>query len=282
MKLRKFFLILQFLLFVILFRDLWILLFSTWKQDPDFSYGIFIIIITFFMIWLKKRKQKLSFHSPSLKFMLVGWIILFIAFSIYYFARIIPQVLIMNVCMVITAIILLMLNMGWDFIKDIKFPLFYLIFIAPPPYTLYRLSTIKLKVLASIIATGLLKLMGLKVMREGVLININNKVLLEVIDACSGMRFLLCLFFVSLALSYIVKVRLYKRILIVAITIPVAILANSLRIAFGGISNYFLGKVMETKFMHSLEGLFVYVIGFLIYFWLFKFIVKNAKKRDSV
>ena len=86
-------------------------------------------------------------------------------------------------------------------LKKLAFPLFLLFFMVPIPAVIYSAATFKLQILASQLADGALTVLSIPVLREGNVLELPNQKL-SVVDACSGIRSLLSLTFLSLVYGY--------------------------------------------------------------------------------
>src|SRR5207244_8827893 len=85
---------------------------------------------------------------------------------------------------------------------------------------------------------------------------------LEVVEACSGIRSLVSLITLGIVYSYFVDNRLGVRLAIVLSTIPVAIVANGMRIAGTGIAAQYYGPSAAEGFFHEFSGWVVFVVAF--------------------
>src|SRR5207245_11758928 len=91
-----------------------------------------------------------------------------------------------------------------------------------------------LQLLASKLAAMVLALLGLPVLREGNVINIPAMVL-EVAEACSGIRSLLSLTTLAIIYGYLMEPRNSVRVGLALASLPIAVVANSLRIVGTGL-----------------------------------------------
>src|SRR5206468_4497010 len=113
------------------------------------------------------------------------------------------------------------------------FPLFLLFFMVPIPTAIYNQITFPLQILASRLADGALTVLGVPVLREGNILDLPSQ-RLSVVEACSGIRSLLSLTFLSLVYGYFFEKRTGVRIALFFATIPIAIVANGSRVTLTG------------------------------------------------
>ena len=139
----------------------------------------------------------------------------------------------------------------------LRFPLFVLLFIVPMPPFLERILTFNFRLLASMLSVWFLRLLGVSVYREGNLIDlgISN---FEVVDACSGMRYLLPLLLMSFLIGHFLLTGWWRKCLLVSLTIPVGIVANSFRIVVAA----FMWSTGRGEYA---EGIYHDIEGFLLF-----------------
>ena len=146
------------------------------------------------------------------------------------------------------------------------FPFFYLGFVIPPPGWLIDAVTIQLKEFVSFAATHILQLFGVPISREGVTLQVAQYQLL-VEDACSGMNSLVGLIAISLFYIYLVRKASWRySVFLVSLVIPIAILANILRIMVLVLLTYFLGDGVAQGFLHNVAGLFLFSTALALVF----------------
>jgi exosortase len=155
---------------------------------------------------------------------------------------------------------------GTAILKKLVFPLALLFLMVPIPAVVYNQVTFKLQLLASRLADSSLEILSVPVVREGNILELPN-MHLQVVEACSGIRSLLTLTFLSLVYGYLFEKRLWVRVALFMSTIPIAILANGSRITATGILSQVKPELAE-GFFHESTGwiLFLISLGLLVVF----------------
>ena len=87
-----------------------------------------------------------------------------------------------------------------------------------------------MQLLASRLATGVLSGIGYKVIRDGVILDVGGH-RVSVVEACSGVRYLLSLAFLAVVFAYLADVKTWMRWVLLAASVPLAIIANAVRVA---------------------------------------------------
>jgi exosortase len=155
---------------------------------------------------------------------------------------------------------------GAFILKKLAFPLFLLVFMVPIPAVIYNQITFPLQKMASSLAASALSAIDIPVLREGNILDLPNQ-RLSVVEACSGIRSLLSLTFLSLVYGYFFERKMWIRIALFLATIPIAILANGSRVTITGILTQWKPELAE-GFFHESTGwvIFMIALAFLILF----------------
>lgn len=158
------------------------------------------------------------------------------------------------------------------------FPVAYLAFLIPPPHSLMDRVTAPLKQFVSWAAMSVLSAAGVPVSREGVTIYVSSYQLL-VEDACSGMNSIVGLVAVSLLYIYLLRgSNLRYSAILIATTIPIAILGNIIRIMTLILLTYFGGDGLAQGFLHMTAGLFLFAVDLILVFFVDVLLTRIAPK----
>jgi exosortase len=151
---------------------------------------------------------------------------------------------------------------GTEVLKELAFPLFLLVFMIRIPAILYRQITFPLQLFASEVAEKVLSLAGIAVLREGNVLELSSQ-RLSVVEACSGIRSLLSLSFLSLIYAYFFDAKAWMRGALLAMTAPIAVAANAFRVTMTGLVSEYKREFAQGVF-HLLEGWVIFLIALLI------------------
>jgi exosortase len=132
----------------------------------------------------------------------------------------------------------------------------------PIPAIIYNQLTFPLQLIASRAAEGIIDLLQIPVIREGNVLTLPRQTL-NVVEACSGIRSLLTLTFMSLVYGYVFEKRVWLRTVLFFSTIPVAIAANAGRVAFTGVISQF-NPELAAGWFHEAQGMVIFVIALVI------------------
>jgi exosortase len=151
---------------------------------------------------------------------------------------------------------------GTHYVRILAFPLFLLFFMVPIPAIIYNRITFPLQLLASRVAEGVLLILGIPVLREGNILELAEH-RLSVVEACSGIRSLLSLTFLSLVYGHFFEKRTWIRVLLFLATIPIAIVANASRVTLTGFLTEYKPELAE-GFFHAASGWVIFMVALLI------------------
>ena len=155
---------------------------------------------------------------------------------------------------------------GTALLKKLAFPLFLLCFMVPLPALIFNSITFPLQILASQLADAALTILDIPVLREGNILELPNQEL-SVVEACSGIRSLLSLTFLSLVYGYFFEKKMWIRVVLFIATVPIAIIANGSRVTITGILSQINPELAE-GFFHESTGwvIFMMALGILLLF----------------
>jgi len=146
------------------------------------------------------------------------------------------------------------------------FPIFYLGLLLPVPGWMLDEFTAPLKLLVSTLAAGVVVPFGVPLVQEGVTMTVGPYQLL-VEDACSGLNSLIGLIAITMFYIYLLRNAGWRySVFLVALIIPVAVVANVIRIVFLILLTYFFGDAVGQGFLHVTAGLFLFALSLLLMF----------------
>jgi len=152
------------------------------------------------------------------------------------------------------------LFLGSKWMAAAAFPVAFLIFMVPlPDGVVNRLETAS--VLASADVTAwFFKLTGTPLLRDGTIIGLPG-IVLQIAQECSGIHSSWVLFITSLVASYLFLESPWRRIVLVAFVIPLAIVRNGFRILVIGLLCVHVGPHMIDSFIHRRGGPIFFVLS---------------------
>ena len=239
-------------------------LFLQWvgpARDPNFEHGIFVPLFALFVLWQERKKLSVIAAAPSWAGLpLVALSLLMLVLGVLgaelFFSRVSLLILLAG---------LIILFQGWTFFRAVLFPWAFLILMIPIPALILQHVTFPLQLLASKLATGLLELAGVPVLRQGNVIVLASMPL-DVAEACSGIRSLLTLVTLAIIYGYLMETRMWARVVLALSAVPIAVAANSFRIFGTGLLVQYWDPDKAEGFFHAFSGWLIFVVALIMMF----------------
>ena len=229
---------------------------AQWWHDPNFSHGFFVPLLSAFVIWQERGRLMQLPLQPSWS----GFGITVVALLILVVGQMGAELFLARVSFLLLLAGLIVLFLGWHFLRALLFPLAFLVLMIPIPSIVFNQITFPLQLLASRVAAGVLPLLGVPVLREGNVIVLPSMPL-EVADACSGIRSLMSLGTLAIIYGYLMDQRIAVRIVLALASVPIAVAANSLRIIGTGLLVQYWDPEKAEGFFHAGWGWIIFVIS---------------------
>lgn len=238
----------------LLYFPVFIWLIHAWQGNPSFNHGFFILPISAFLIW-RRRKELTSGDSSPL-----GFLILVLGLMLYTWGF-------LKHFHFLTALSLLPVSWGLILYFGGKkaawlsiFPIAFLIFMIPPPF-LNELSSF-LQSLTTLWSAEALKRLGISVSTTGAQIQLPNSNFFIGLP-CSGINALISLLVITALFGYLLKGEVWRRIILFLLAFPIAIFANLARIISLLLIGYRWGTRIALIYFHSYFDLMFYFIALL-------------------
>ena len=228
---------------------------DNWAAVEEYSYGYFIPLISAFLIWQKSDQlRQVELRGSWAGLLLVGAGLLLGMLGELSAIRLFGQY-----GFIVALVGLSVGFIGWRGTRMIAGPLGILLFMIPLPQFALRELSQQLQLLSSELGVGLIRLFGISVFLEGNVIDLGTYKL-QVVEACSGLRYLFPLMVLGFLAAYFFQEAFWKRVLIALSTIPMTIVINSLRIGLIGVTVEHWGPAMAEGLLHDFEGWFMFMV----------------------
>lgn len=247
--------------FIALYGQVMSGLVSDWATDDNYSHGFIILPFALYFAWERRQRVMTTPVAPAL----TGLLVVVCGLSLLIVGLLGAERFLTRLSMVTVLIGGLAFVRGWAAVRVLAFPLAFLLLMIPIPAIIFNRIAFPLQLLASEVGETMLSAMAVPVLREGNLI-ILARTTLEVAEACSGIRSLISLLTLGIVYGYFTDGRMSLRTLIALATVPIAILANGLRVAGTGAAAHYLGEEAAQGFFHSFSGWLMFLVAFMLLF----------------
>lgn len=233
----------------------------TWYDDPDFSHGFFVPLFSAFVIWTSRKQLAQLEPRPSW----LGLLAVSGALLVLIVGLLGAELFLARSSLVLLLGGLVIHFLGWSYFRVLLFPLAFLFLMIPIPAIIFNQIAFPLQLFASQLAAELLALLGVPVLREGNVIRLPTMTL-EVVEACSGIRSLVSLATLAIIYGYLMESRVWKRVILALAAIPIAVVANGLRIVGTGLLGEYWDPERAQGFFHTFSGWLIFVLSLLLLF----------------
>lgn len=232
-------------------------LFGRWLGTEDYSHGMFVPFISGYLIW--QFRHRLTWIAKGKSWW--GLAVIASGLVLYVVGELSTLFVILHVSLWVVLVGLAITLLGVRGARVIAFPLGYLLTAIPLPMFFYANLSSQLQLWSSSLGVGCLQLVGVMAFREGNVIDL-GPVQLQVVEACSGIRYLLPLTSLALLCAYLFKDRMWKRVVLVFSSIPISIMLNGFRIGMIGVLVELYGRGAAEGFYHLFEGWVIFMVSF--------------------
>jgi exosortase len=230
-----------------------------WSTDDNYSHGFFIVPLALYFAWERRAVLAAAPVRPSvLGLVVVAASLLLLVAGLLGAELFLSRVSIVGV---ITGAVLFLF--GWPMLRVSAFPLAFMLLMIPLPAIIFNKIAFPLQLVASHVGEYSIRSLDIPILREGNVLILANATL-EVAEACSGIRSLVSLFTLGIVFGYFVDRRVWVRAIIALSAVPVAILANGLRVASAGVAAHNFGAAGVEGLFHEFSGWVVFVVAFLM------------------
>ncbi|MCG8672704.1 MAG: VPLPA-CTERM-specific exosortase XrtD [Pseudomonadales bacterium] len=230
-----------------------------WAGKEEYSHGFFLPVIVLYLLWerreiLVRQTYPGSYWGAVLTF---GGLILCLVGELATIFEAIQYGFVMAIWGIVLSIT------GLRTFKYYFVPLLILLFMIPLPNFIYHNLSSQLQLLSSQIGVQIINLFEIPVYLEGNVIDL-GQMQLQVVEACSGLRYLFPLMTLGFILGYMFSGPLLFRAFIFLSSIPITILMNSFRIGLIGVTVEYWGKQAAEGILHDFEGWAVFMSSLAI------------------
>ncbi len=252
-----------FLLSCLIYSQTWEGLVAIWIRSETFAHGFIVIPISLWVIWQKKQLHPyLRPTQPSL----IGLIFVLLNGFLWFLASLIHALVIQQYALIGILIGSIWFYLGNETCKKLIFPLAFLYFMVPVgeallPYLMQYTADFTIY---------LLRKTGLSVYREGM-----NFTLISgqwsVVEACSGLRYLLASFTLGTIYAYITYSKTYKRVIFTLLSIILPIIANGFRAYMIVMLGHLSGMTLAVGVDHLIYGAIFFALIIFVMFYVGSF-----------
>lgn len=248
-------------------------LFAQCWRDPNFSHGFVVPFLSAWMLWNNRENFKQQSLAPNWW----GLLVVLGAMGLLVVGALGAENFLSRTSLLFALAGLTIFFGGWAIFRLAFYPWLVLFLMIPLPVIIYNRITLPLQLTASRLATSLLDLTGVPVLREGNIIHL-PAISLEVAEACSGLRSLMALVTIAVIYAYQFERKPWRRVALILSAVPIAVLANGLRIMGSGLLGQYWSAEKARGFFHEFSGLLVFCVSCLL-LWMFHLLLDHVAPK---
>ena len=231
-----------------------------WRIVPDYSHGFLIVPLALIFAYEKK------FHLKAARIEGSWWGVglLAIGLGLLALGQLGSLLSPLRAGYVLSLMGFVLLFLGAEVFRLLLFPMCFLLLMVPLPQSLVNVVAFPLQLIAAKWAVSALQMIGVPVLLEGNIIHLASGDLF-VAEACSGLRSLMALMTLGVVFAHFFRRdSLLQQLILIASTVPIAILVNALRVAVTGFLAHQYGHETAGGVIHDFQGLITFSLAFLL------------------
>lgn len=248
----------------LVFWDGLVFMVSEWDAE-EYSHAPLIPVIAALLIWRRRADVAAAMADAPPTGRWAGVALVAVGLAFGYMGELSTIYLVIQGAFLVALFGVALTLLGWRGLAPIWVPLIYLGFMIPLPDFFQVKISAELQLISSWIGVAVIRLFGISVFLEGNVIDL-GVFRLQVVEACSGLRYLFPLMSFGFLCAYLYRGRFWERAVLFLSTIPITILMNSIRIGLIGVFVEFGGIEQAEGFLHYFEGWVIFVSCLLILF----------------
>ncbi|MGA8350731.1 MAG: exosortase/archaeosortase family protein [Isosphaeraceae bacterium] len=232
-------------------------LFAVWTEEPNYSHGWLVIPIALSIFWQRLKDTRIDWQASRIPWW--SWIPLVAILAARMFAYERNDQWLETATLVPAVACLILAMGGWSLVQRGWPAVVFLVFMLPLPQSANNMIALPLQRIATLGSVFMMQLTGLWVIAEGNVITLRDHSFglksLEVAQACNGLSMLMTLAATVTATIMLIPLTNWKRIVVLASAIPIALVSNIVRIVGTGWCYYLIDGERAKKLAHDWTGI---------------------------
>jgi len=228
------------------------------EHDTYYSHGFLVPFISLFIVWYRRRALSKIEIKPSN----IGWLVFGVGMAIHIVSALLQVYFTSGFSLLLVIPGLVLLFFGKEYLRELLFPIAFLVFMIPLPLVAIANISFRLKIFAAQLSTFIVNSLGVTAVRDGSVIRTMHAYLV-VEDPCSGIRSLISLIALGGLMAYFSNLPKVKKGILFAASMPIAIISNVIRISALTLVSEIYGAKYASGWFHDTMGILVFVFAFV-------------------
>lgn len=235
-----------------------------WTDDieygGDYSHGWLVPVLSLYLVW--HRRKELSAASKEISYR--GLAIVVAALFLHWLGAKAQQTRLSLLALVLLIWGIPYYLYGWQVARQLVFPCAYLLFCIP--FNFLDTVTHPLRIFATDVSALFLNGIGIGVETSGARLHslTPGGFDLDVADACSGIRSLTAITALTAIYANVTQRKAWKQWALFAMSIPLAIVGNIVRVFTTGIVAEIFGTDTAMYLYHDFSGFIIFMVVFVL------------------
>jgi exosortase D (VPLPA-CTERM-specific) len=230
-----------------------------WITQEEYSHGFLIPVVAAWLLWTRRNALLASIGRPAWS----GTILILLAMVMHVTGALSAIFILSQLAFVVALFGITLAVGGVSLLRAAFVPVGFLIFAIPLPYFIDANLSLQLQLISSQLGVFFIRLFQIPVYLDGNVIDLGTYKL-QVVDACSGLRYLFPLVSLSFLAAYLFQAPMWQRALLLFSSIPITIAMNGFRIGMVGVTVDRWGPRMAEGVLHFFEGWIIFVASALL------------------
>jgi len=228
-------------------KDLW----TFWQLNPDYSVGQLVPLVAIYLVWADRK----ALRDLPVRVCWWGLAVVLVAQTVRFFGQFCMYGSLERYSLVVTGGGIVLLLLGYPITRRLIYVFAFCLLMVPLPNRVHDELSLPLQNFASVSGVFGLELLGYLVDRQGNVLSLGDKTSVSVAEACSGLRMLTAFVVVAATLAFVVRRSPWQKAVVVLSSVPVAVLANTLRLIITVLLYEWAGSEVADRFFHDFAGL---------------------------
>jgi exosortase D (VPLPA-CTERM-specific) len=247
------------LLAAIAFRGALLELVRRWTNQEEYSHGFLIPLVVAWLLWTRRDALLASIGRPSW----TGPLLILLAMIMHVVGALSAIFILSQLAFIVALLGIILAVGGFPLLRTAFFPVIFLIFAIPLPYFVDANLSLQLQLISSQLGAFFIGLFEIPVYVDGNVIDLGTYKL-QVVDACSGLRYLFPLVSLSYLAAYLFNAPIWQRAVVLFSSVPITIAMNGFRIGMVGVTVDRWGTRLAEGALHFFEGWIIFVASALL------------------
>jgi exosortase len=238
---------------------------SVWSNSEDMGHGPFLPLVSLYVVYQRRRELASALGGTDWR----GFVFTLFGLLIFWAGLKTEDVRICLLALVLWLWAVPFALYGAGVARQLVFPAGYLL-LSVPVDSLLIFFTMKLRLLAAVMAVGIANGIGIATERIGTGLHsaVGGGFNLDVAEPCSGLRSIFAMTALAGAYAYFTQKTLLRQWLLFLCAVPVAVIGNIVRIVTITMVAAGFGEKTAAGFYHDYSGYIVFLVAILLLYEL--------------